>query len=583
MMFTVLRSLRWLLSLGKKIVRVAFGPTLLIVFLTLVSQVAALLAAFLPLKVVILLGSEGIPSYLPPDLAALGRDSLIGLLCLGTLGVFLLHLLAERVIGVATVSGAGRLLQRSHKMALFENQDDQARDAYLRFSRIVAAAVFVSLSLLLLTSFYPAMAVVQLVYLALVALVFIGVAHFHTGLEQRLANAPVKLTALLNFLSGLGFFVVFGFLVVDFLLFSHPSVMLGIVALLLGRQVLQKASIIVADTSVLFRQRAKLDALFFHGKVLMPVMTDEQNSLWSLMKPERRVEWVKPLLQAYTGYTDGPFICSWQETTVFNATSLQVKAGDDFYLFKLFAVNRNAAAIHESTLMLESLSELPALRLLGVTNVGALQCLIYEHPAKVGIEIQKPIPIVAELNARLMAIRPSESLQMLYRRSHPMLWQRLDLQVLANLEMAVDSSDDQDLFAQLLAAHPRIISTLQELPLYIHVPDIRGADLYWHPDGKAYFLNWTRWALEPLGAGWLVLEYWFNELAAVFERAKAASPELSQYPLEQVELAALCFALDQHCQRRQYRQALALTPQILERLEALESRSAKKKLKLEHG
>lgn len=575
MMFTVLRSLRWLLSLGKKIGRVAFGHTLLIVCLTLVSQVAALLAAFLPLKVVILLGSEGIPSYLPPDLAALGRDSLIGLLCLGTLGVFLLHLLAERVIGVATVSGAGRLLQRSHKMALFENQEDQARDAYLRFSRIVAAAVFVSLSLFLLACFYPAMAAVQLSYLLLVALVFAAVAHFHAGLEQRLANAPAKLAALLNFLSGLGFFWVFGFLVFDFLLLSYPSVMLGIVALLLGRQVLQKAATLVADTTVLFRQRARLDALFFHGKVLMPVVTDEQSSLWSLMMPGRRVEWVKPLLQAYTGYIDGPITCAWQETTVFNAASLRVQVGDKFYLFKLFAANRSAAAIHESTLMLEPVSELPALRLLGVTYVGALQCLIYEHPAEVGIEIQKPIPVVAELNARLMAIRPSESLQMLYQRSHPMLWQRLDLQVLANLEMAVDGSDDQGLFEQLLAVHPSMISKLQELPLCIHVPDIQVADLYWHPDGKAYFLNWTRWALEPLGAGWLVLGYWFNELAAVFENAKAASPELSEYPLEQVELAALCFALDQHCQRRQYRQALALAPKILERLEALESRSAK--------
>lgn len=64
-MVTVLRSLRWLLSLGKKIGRVAFGHTLLIVCLTLVSQVAALLAAFLPLKVVILLGSEGILSTFP--------------------------------------------------------------------------------------------------------------------------------------------------------------------------------------------------------------------------------------------------------------------------------------------------------------------------------------------------------------------------------------------------------------------------------------------------------------------------------------------------------------------------------------
>jgi len=575
MMFTVLRSLRWLLSLGKKIGRVAFGHTLLIVCLTLVSQVAALLAAFLPLKVVILLGTDGIPSYLPPDLAALGRDSLIGLLCLGTLGVFLLHLLAERIIGVATVSGAGRLLQRSHKMALFENQDDQARDAYLRFSRIVAAAVFVSLSLFLLTCFYPAMAAVQLSYLLLVTLIFAAVVSSNTELERRLANAPTKLAALLNALSGLGFFVVFGFLVADFLLLSQPSVILGIVALLLSRQVLQKASTLITDANALLRQRTRLDALFFHGKVLMPALTSEQSSLWSLMMPARRTDWVKPVLQEYTDYIDGPVSFSWQETAVLNAASLRVQAGGKAYLLKLFAANRNAAAIHESTLMLEGVTELPACPLRGVTKVGELQCLIYECPADAGVEIKNLVPVVSKLNAKLMSIRPPERLRMLYKRSHPMLWQRLDMQALNGLEVAVNGSDDQNIFDQLLVVYPRLVSRLRELPLCIHVPDIQPADLYLHPDGEAFFLNWTRWALEPLGAGWLVFGYWFNELSAVFENAKTASPELSGYSLEQVELAALCFALDQHCQRRQYCQALALAPKILERLEALERLPAK--------
>jgi hypothetical protein len=345
--------------------------------------------------------------------------------------------------------------------------------------------------------------------------------------------------------------------------------------LLLGRQVLQKAATLVADTTVLFRQRARLDALFFHGKVLMPVLTSEQSSLWNLMMPIRRADWVKPLLQEYTNYIDGPISCSWQQTAVLNAAALRVEVGGKVYLFKLFAANRSSVAIHESTIMLESIPGLPAFPLLGVTQLGELQCLIYECPAEPGLEIKNLFPIVGKLNAKLMAIKPPESLQLLYKRSRPMLWQRLDLQLLGNLEMAVDGGGDQKIFEQLLEAYPRIVSKLQELPLCIQVPDIQPADLYHHPDGEVYFLNWTRWTLEPLGAGWLVFGSWFNELAAVFQNAKAASPELSEYPLEQVELAALCFALDQHCQRQQYCQALALAPKILERLEALERRSAK--------
>jgi len=167
--------------------------------------------------------------------------------------------------------------------------------------------------------------------------------------------------------------------------------------------------------------------------------------------------------------------------------------------------------------MLEGVTELPAFRLLGVTKVGELQCLIYERPTDAGVEIKNLVPVVGKLNTKLMSIRPPERLQMLYKRSHPMLWQRLDMQTLNGLEVAVNGNDDQSIFEHLLAAYPVLLSKLRELPLCIHVPDIQPVDLYEHPDGNVYFLNWTRWALEPLGAGWLVLGYWFNELAAVFE------------------------------------------------------------------
>jgi len=58
----VLSALRWFFSVGLKVFHVVPWATSLGVVCTLVSQVASLLAALLPLKVIILLGSERIPS-----------------------------------------------------------------------------------------------------------------------------------------------------------------------------------------------------------------------------------------------------------------------------------------------------------------------------------------------------------------------------------------------------------------------------------------------------------------------------------------------------------------------------------------
>lgn len=75
-MADILGVLRWSLSLGAKFSRVVPFLTLAIVILTLVAQIASLLSFFLPLKMIILLGSEGMPRYFPAAFAQLDRDGI---------------------------------------------------------------------------------------------------------------------------------------------------------------------------------------------------------------------------------------------------------------------------------------------------------------------------------------------------------------------------------------------------------------------------------------------------------------------------------------------------------------------------
>ena len=72
----------------------------------MLSQIAALLAFFLPLKVVILLGSEGFPRYFPQAWAAYDRDMLVASLCAATEVFYVLHWLADRIIQWGTDAGS---------------------------------------------------------------------------------------------------------------------------------------------------------------------------------------------------------------------------------------------------------------------------------------------------------------------------------------------------------------------------------------------------------------------------------------------------------------------------------------------
>lgn len=567
MIGSMLQTLRWGLSLGKKFALVVPFQTLCVVFLTLLSQMAALLATFLPLKVVILLGSEGIPRYFPESWAVLDRDFLIAWLCLGTLGVYLLHLLAERLIQVMTGWGARRLLQRSHKMVLFENQDELARDAYQRFSRALAAGVFVVLALAGLAVFYPAMVLVLTGYLSLMALVFWGLFTTSEAFRQSLES---RLPATLNLGTGIGFFVGFGYLVADFLLWSPPNVIIGIVALLLSRQVMQKVSGLVGDLSSLQRNRVKLDALFFHGKVFMPALPHEQSGLWALLEPSARDAWVSEVLTEFTNWQGGPVIANWYQLGVPNMAALLIESDSGNYLIKLFAANRTAIARHEATVLAEPLLGLPAICFLGATQVQGLHCLVFEWLDYRSVDQQAAKRLQVAALSELMKSKPSVDLLQRYQRSRPMLWQRFRPQMLNRLKLAANNDDEKLNCARLTEQLPVLAAELQVMPVCIHTMDVGQYDLCMPVDGSSpRLLNWSRWSLEPIGAGWPTKPKLFDQLNEALALAKAKRPDLAAVTLAQAELAALSFALEVCCQRQRFSEALALVPALLERLEAV--------------
>ncbi len=91
----ILDSLKWSSRLGAKFLWAVPTATSGVVLFTLVSQLSMLLAFFLPLKVIILLGSDGIPRYFPPAFEQFDRDALIVWLSIATVAFYALYLLAD--------------------------------------------------------------------------------------------------------------------------------------------------------------------------------------------------------------------------------------------------------------------------------------------------------------------------------------------------------------------------------------------------------------------------------------------------------------------------------------------------------
>lgn len=67
----------WLASLYKKVARITLSRTCAIIFLIILSNISLVLAFFLPLKTLILVGSESTPSYMVGLIEGFEKDDYI--------------------------------------------------------------------------------------------------------------------------------------------------------------------------------------------------------------------------------------------------------------------------------------------------------------------------------------------------------------------------------------------------------------------------------------------------------------------------------------------------------------------------
>ncbi|WP_417530287.1 hypothetical protein [Marinobacter lipolyticus] len=564
MIAAALQSLRWSLSLGAKIGRVVPWLTGLLVIVALISQIAMLLASFLPLKVVILLGSEGMPSYLPSSLKALGKDALIGMFSMVTVGFYVLHLMAEKLVTIVTGRATVVLLKRSHKLVLFERQDEVAAGAYQRFSRALAGGMFVALAISGLVWIYLEMAMVILGYLFTCLVFFWGGSSVSASFRQRLEE---KLAPTLNLAAGVGFFVSFGFLVLDFILLSPPAVIPAIVSLLLTRMIMLKVSSGIVDISSLSRQRSKLDALFFHGKVFLPQGNERDNGVWSMIQPEERGGWIEAIFREHVQDWCGLERVEWYQSGVPNVAALTVWDHEGrSYLLKLFDQARRGLALHEATLTGERVVGLPAPELIANTQVRQFQCLVYELPVGRKPDRDETKRLMESVRGRVLWAEPAASLVLQYTRSKPMLWQRLDEQIVERLGVCA-SSDQERLLAKRLSSQLYALQEhLRQLPLVLINPDINVSSIYL-TDSDTLLLNWGRWAIDPVGSGWRDGEKPIAQLSDYLNKAAEHRPSLKSVASESAELSALTFSFEAKCSRQLFSEAFELLPGILDRLE----------------
>jgi hypothetical protein len=561
--------MRWSYSLGKKFLRTAPLHTTSVQFLYIFSQLLLLLAFFLPIKAVIVLGSGSIPSYFPEQLKAYSLDAVVIWLSISALFSFAAHLAFELAATKITANGARLLISRTKKIVLFDNQDSIAIHAYSRFTRGLSELLFFFMSGAILCLVYP------LVFTLVTAstLLFYTAACLAYRFSTRLRRALINhYQAILNAVSGFVFLTIFFGVIGDFLYFTPPSAFVAMLSLLLVRQALQRLVGFVIKWIMLRSQHLRVSALFFHNQPLVLLQNQANESIHSLFSPEQREQWIPEIL---TSLFNGPF-------TVTDVRNFQLGHPDIYcyevhcktdlveqaFIIKLFDASRTYPASQEHALITQ-FKNLPCPPLKKTGALNDVSYHIFEWSQINKLAGREYTLSTLELLGSLMKLTPPKALLNKYERSKSYLEDRLNTEMLDHLKLYAITSEDQEKI-RLLADNLEIIKRhLSKLPRQLIALDTNTDTLVKNENGELSLLHWGNWILEPAGTYWPLNDH--AKLLDVTREVLDVRADAQDLSGDGTVLASFMFSFERHINRRDYHAALSLIPDILGRTQRIEA------------
>ncbi|HHJ1299041.1 MULTISPECIES: hypothetical protein [Pseudomonas] len=564
---------RWMYSVANKITRIIPGLTLTIILLTLAAQISLLAASFLPLKAIILIGSPNIPSYFPEYLKAFERKDLFLLLCSTAALFYVLYLLSEALIKKLTKLGSERLILNSRKMILFDGQNEVASKAYLRFTRSLAAIVFLSLTIAALGYIYLELTIATLAFWLCWAIAI----KLNTVIKKSRKSQNIQTNyESINPLGSVGFFAAFSYLAYDLLSDTPPKLLPAIIGILLTRQIMQRATLLIQDLTSLKEQHLQISALFFKDHKLPSEARGKPEKFWSLFTNDSVNQWASDLLQELSDTQYVKHDIKWHQTGIHDVFAIEVESETssgqkEIYLIKVFNTNRTTLAINEATLLMEpNLEGIPTARLLQATVLDGFHCHIFTAQSLNKIPaIETGIHQAASAKI-LMRHSPPQSLIQKYSRSRPLLWDRLNDTTLNGFGTALNGSEHLHEFRKFMQLKHQLREILRSTPLFINNSQIGKDQIFVSNDGKLSISYWGNWSLEPIGAS-LQLKNLSASLPSLMADLQQHREDTQQMSEKHLMLAALCFSLDQLLSRQHYLSAAELLPEITALVTSIET------------
>lgn len=505
------------------------------------------------------MSTQHLPAFLPKPIQAIGLESLVLLLCALTLLFYFIQIAATKVAEKNSIKGAHELLDSANKVLLFDNQEELARNAYQHFTGLLSCLLFSLISLSILFWFYPEIAVI-----ILTCAIFMLNLHALMCRSQLTINQlnHTQLAFKINSSVGASFFIVFIFIVVDFLYLSPPNFLVALGSFIISRQIISNMGTMVRHTFALTKNHDKITALFFHHHVLEPNGSDFDSPLWQLID-ENQYEWIIALLKTHLDIDIEQASIVWLDTGLRNVGLFEVDLNhrERHLLVKVFDKAALLQATHEESLLKDlSARNLISPPLFIADSIATVKCHIYDLKEVTVSNLSDQWASEQDILKELLMFSPSGELTKQYLRSKQTLPDRFGIEQLKHLKL-VSQQKELDSIEQFVNQLDQLLSILRSLPLWFINPQL-SQFVAIRKDFRLKIIHWGKWELEPMGAVWPINHEKLKLIEAAIDQASVNRPELKSFPVDYYKLAALTYALERSLLGLRFNKSLSLIDKI---------------------
>ena len=494
----------WFARLNKVCLKARPFWTLFVIGATVVSNVAKLLAFLLPLKVVLLAGSDGVPRYFAFFIDSADKDGWIIGLTLGAIVSYILHLSLEALTKRMSLKGGKLVLQNANALSVAGNQERIAQKYYGQVTGLTAEGLLLFLMLLVISIINTGL-VLKILALALIWLV-ITIIWLATGKEFNPSwienNAKLYISVVTSTLFLAGFLLI----VHPYILGEGPNLLLSLVSIVLLKRSSKASYSLIYGSISLSSDRAQVDPLMFRSGKITRKELPTRNALQDLFQKPQREALVRAYLpEKYASYQVG---VEWEDQPIRGLYSFKIVAtpanGGEQEFLRLNVVsyrNKHLFEREEHLFKYISRESFNAPELVASFKVEQFFCKIVEYGTGVTFTPPQWHKSALSVLKKQWKIKPPRQLLQDYKLSHQMMWDRLNVAFFERAKIAVETEEDLLAFDHFVNELDNTLERLSNMPLYIANSKMRSSNAVFNSNRKSneLLVFWGKWDIVPIG------------------------------------------------------------------------------------